>query len=247
MSDAHANPLALETALADARRRRCERFVFLGDVTGYGYDVRSTIPLVRDNFDVVLMGNHDSACAGLEPWLEVQMNKNYHVDLMHRDELAEEDVEWLKALPRVHSEADAAFVHGDFTCPEAWQYITTYRDVVLNLASRTESVLFSGHTHRALALECQEGGAARLIYPSHGRGDPSTRAFRLKSGCRYVVNVGSVGYPRADFCSTYAIYDADSRRLVFRRISLDLSAYAEKLEAHGISLPLWLGEAINRQ
>ena len=31
MSDAHANPVALETALADAREQGCEKFLFLGD------------------------------------------------------------------------------------------------------------------------------------------------------------------------------------------------------------------------
>ena len=67
MSDAHANPLALETALADARAARCGKFILLGDVTGYGYDPKRTLDIVRRNFDVVLMGNHDSACAGLEP------------------------------------------------------------------------------------------------------------------------------------------------------------------------------------
>ena len=39
MSDAHANPQVLETALADAHAQGCERFVFAGDVTGYGYDL----------------------------------------------------------------------------------------------------------------------------------------------------------------------------------------------------------------
>ena len=67
MSDAHANPLALKTAIADARSFRCEKFIFAGDITGYGYDAKATLDLVRKNFDVVLLGNHDSACAGLEP------------------------------------------------------------------------------------------------------------------------------------------------------------------------------------
>ena len=246
ISDAHANPLALEAALADARKRRCDRFVFLGDVTGYGYDVRTTVRLVRENFDVVLMGNHDSACVGLESLLEVHLNKNYHVDLMHRDELDGEDIEWLKSLPRVHSEADAAFVHGDFTCPEAWLYITTYQDAAHNLSSRSESVLFSGHTHRALALECSEDGGARLRYPSHSGNDAVTKTIPIKNECRYVVNVGSVGYPRADRCSTYVIYDAEARRLTFRRIPIDIPAYAEKLVGHGINLPLWLSDALKQ-
>ena len=242
MSDVHANPLALETALADARKRRCERFVFLGDITGYGYDVRTTLRMVRENFDVVIMGNHDSACAGLEPYLEVALNRNYHVDLMHRELLGDDDLAWLRSLPYVHAEADMAFVHGDFTRPEAWFYITTYQDAAINLASRTETVLFSGHTHRALALENPEVGDARICYPPRGGAGivRATRSISVKSACRYIVNVGSVGYPRCEFCSTYVIYDAELRRLTFRRIPLDIPAYAEKLVEHGITPPLWL-------
>ena len=37
MSDVHANPRALKVALEDARRLGCEKYVLLGDVTGYGY------------------------------------------------------------------------------------------------------------------------------------------------------------------------------------------------------------------
>ena len=71
MSDVHANPAALEKALKDARAVGCEKFILLGDITGYGYDPKRALELVRENFDVVLMGNHDSACLGLEPEWEV--------------------------------------------------------------------------------------------------------------------------------------------------------------------------------
>ena len=66
MSDVHANPKALNTALDDARRLGCGKFIMLGDVTGYGYDPKESLEIVRKNFDVVLMGNHDSACVGLD-------------------------------------------------------------------------------------------------------------------------------------------------------------------------------------
>ena len=75
MSDVHANPRALKVALEDARRLGCEKYVLLGDVTGYGYDVKTALAEVRKNFDVVLMGNHDSACVGLEPVWEVTMTR----------------------------------------------------------------------------------------------------------------------------------------------------------------------------
>ena len=51
MSDVHANPRVLETALADARAHKCEKFVFAGDVTGYGYDVNAALRLIRANFN----------------------------------------------------------------------------------------------------------------------------------------------------------------------------------------------------
>ena len=72
-----------------------------------------------------------------------------------------------------------------------------------------------------------------------------SKTFPIKPGTRYVVNVGSVGYPRCDFCSTYVIYDTESQRLTFRRLPIDIPAYAEKLEAHGIRLPFWLADALS--
>lgn len=84
MSDVHANPAALEAALKDAHVQGCGRFVMLGDTTGYGYDVKEAIKLVRSEFDIVLMGNHDSACLGREPAWETETNPNYHQDQRQR-------------------------------------------------------------------------------------------------------------------------------------------------------------------
>ena len=33
--------------------RGCERFVLLGDVTGYGYDAKTVLKLACENFDAV--------------------------------------------------------------------------------------------------------------------------------------------------------------------------------------------------
>ena len=105
MSDAHANPQALETALADARAAKCGKFILLGDVTGYGYDPKRTLELVRENFDVVLMGNHDSACVELEPEWEVITNYNYDFDRMARELL----VPWSTA--KMYLSSDCAKRH----------------------------------------------------------------------------------------------------------------------------------------
>lgn len=247
MSDVHSNPAALASALADARERGCGRFVMLGDTTGYGYDVKGALRLVRDSFDVVLMGNHDSACLGLEPAMVVLTNRNYFVDVQQSAMLAEDEREWLRSRPYIHTEGDIAFVHGDFTIPEEWNYIFYIQDVALNFYCRTERVLFCGHTHHAAAWEMTKAGAVRprlFRHLSRPAAKPDARTFALRDGSRCIVNVGSVGHPRNDRCSTYVIYDSDTRHVTFRRLPVDMEAFAAELDKAGVDRPMWLRDAI---
>lgn len=248
MSDAHANPAALEAALADARALGCDRLVLLGDVTGYGYNVRRTLSLVQENFDIVLMGNHDSACTGLEPLIVVLLLRNYDIDIKQREVLSEEELEWLRSRPLFFAEGDAAFVHADFKNPSAWNYIFSAYDAFVNFHSRPERILFCGHTHHAAVWEMTGRGAVRpklqryLSIPAH---KADRRSFELKDSSRYIVNVGSVGHPRADKCSTYAIYDTDKNRVTIRRLPVDLAAYETALVENDVSVPLWLYDAVS--
>ena len=247
MSDAHANPKALSAALEDARGRDCGKFIFLGDLTGYGYGVKETMNLVRGGFDIVLMGNHDSACLGLEPWFDRFMNKNYRQDLKHRDELSDEELEWLGKRPYMHEEGDAAFVHGDYTAPREWNYILGPGEILGNFFACPKQVLFCGHTHLAEIWELDPGGAVRpkfadeVATPSPR---PESLKLRLREGCRYIVNAGSVGYPRNDRCSTYAVYDDEARTVALRRLPFDLAGYAADLESGGIAIPPWLASRL---
>ncbi|HJX80897.1 MAG TPA: metallophosphoesterase family protein, partial [Candidatus Udaeobacter sp.] len=47
-SDVHANLEALEAVLADARARKCTRFVCLGDVVGYNANPGECVERVRE-------------------------------------------------------------------------------------------------------------------------------------------------------------------------------------------------------
>lgn len=247
MSDAHSNPQALEAALADARRLGCGKYVFLGDVTGYGYDVKSTLRLVREHFDVALMGNHDSACLGQEPLHEVMMNPNYDIDRAQRDELTEEEVDWLRGRDYIHRIRSAAFVHGDFCDPKGWAYVFSTEDAVRNLFARNERLLFCGHTHHAAIWEQTAKGTfrgrfvKRLMRPAT---ETESVTVKLAEGNRFVVNVGSVGYPRNDLCCSYGIYDGASGSVTIRRLPFDFSAYIKNMLACRIDLPSWLYELL---
>lgn len=247
MSDVHANPKALETALADAREFGCEKFVFLGDVTGYGYDVVAAMKLVRENFDLVLMGNHDSACAGLEPRRECVINHNYHLDVAQREQLQPEDLDWLRGLKHLHAKRGVVFSHGDFIAPREWGYV--YNDYVAleNFEARKERLMFCGHTHHAQIWKLPKKGEVTAPFEAQF-GMPAMAAeslvVKLENGSRYIVNVGSVGYPRNDFCSSYAVYDTRSRTVTLRRLPFDFKSYIDSMLARKIDLPGWLARLL---
>ena len=245
MSDVHANPEALEKALADARSLGCTDFLMLGDTTGYGYDAVRALELVRANFRCVLLGNHDSVCVGREARLEAVLNPNYDIDRAQARELADAARKWLSLRPLVHREDTIVCVHGELTQPRAWNYILTEDDACVNVGelAEHEQVLFCGHTHHAAAWSMSPKGRMyakyerRLMDPAQR---PESMSFRLKKGWRYVVNVGSVGYPRADYCSVYVIYDSDKRQITFRRLPFAFNSYINSMISRGLMLPEWL-------
>ena len=65
-------------------------------------------------------------------------------------------------------------------------------------------------------------------------------SFKMNPTSRYIVNVGSVGYPRNDLCCSYGIYDATTRRVTVRRLPFDFKSYIQAMLDRKIQLPVWL-------
>lgn len=250
MSDVHANPAALRAALADSRHEGCGRRLFLGDVTGYGYDAKVALELVRANFDVSLMGNHDSVLLGREPPLLVMLCSNYDIDIQQRKHLSDEETGWLRERGFVHREEGAVLVHGDLTAPREWRYILGEAEARRNfeaLEKSGEQVLFCGHSHHAEVWERDPAGKVSLLkeelltVPAL---EPESVVFEFKPDHRYIVNVGSVGNPRNDFCTVYGIFEPEEHRVTLRRIPFDFPDYLKELGAHGVPVPAWLQDLL---
>ena len=67
LTDIHANLEALDACLHDARARRFDQTLVLGDLVGYGPDPNAVIDRVqRLNPLAIVRGNHDKVACGLE-------------------------------------------------------------------------------------------------------------------------------------------------------------------------------------
>lgn len=231
MSDIHANPWALETALADARELKAEKFICLGDVVGYGPDAVGAVKLAREAFDVVLMGNHDAATAGrISSW-------NFRPEaragvLRHGSELSGEDLAWLKTLPYVHRARTFAAAHGSLARAEDFPYVTDVSSAVENLeVMGTLPMLFIGHTHASMWIAMGGGAGIRV---------DQTDTLALESGVHYIVNVGSVGYPRNEPQIVYALYDSRRKTIGWRRLPFDYPRYLAAMDAKKIYVAPWI-------
>ncbi|MCR5751931.1 MAG: metallophosphatase family protein [Kiritimatiellae bacterium] len=244
MSDVHSNPVALALALKDAKERMCRRFLMLGDTTGYGYDVKESIKLVRKNFDVVLIGNHDSVCIGRESDQGLRKYQNYKTDMEQGESLTEEEKKWLAACPFTVEEEGALFSHGNFIEPESWGYVGTPREVEANFHRSPARLMFCGHTHQATAWEEKDGRIVQRMFFKTPATKLELKPFRPKRDCRYIINVGSVGYPRNDLCATYVIWDTETNCISFRRIPFDFKGYIKEMLNRKLDLPEWLFEII---
>ena len=220
-SDVHANPTALEKVVADARSCGVDEFVCLGDTVGYGPLPSEAVSAVRSIAHIVIAGNHDAAVSG-------SFSTSDFIDiageaaLRHRHTLSRKNLAWLRSLPFSANIADAAFVHGDLTDPEAFNYIDSEDSAAANFAATDAQIVFVGHTHVPEMFVVGASGNVHRLAPQD---------FVLEDGKRYIVNVGSVGYPRESggMClSSYVIYDTDEKAVRFRFLPFSVASVMQR-------------------
>ena len=225
ISDIHANDVALRTALYDAAQCGVDVYASLGDVVGYGPSPAECVRLARDSFSVSLLGNHDAAVCGLRG---ISDFSDYAAEAVRvqRKQLGPVEKTYLKLLPLVWHEGDVAMTHGDFTAPGEFRYVDDERTAAANFAARSERVMFIGHTHEPGVWILDETGSVTRLPAAD---------IKLLPNRRYIINPGTVGYPRGgtDVCGTYAIYDDKANAVYFRKVPFDMNAYSRALRAVG--------------
>ena len=221
ISDVHANESALAKVLADAHAAGVGEVVCLGDVVGYGPSPSEAVALVRSSCKTVIAGNHDDAVSGrggIEEFIDLAGD----AAARHRDALSSDDIAWLKSLPYTCRFGGAVAAHGDLFDPPKFYYVESESDAKATFDATDSQLVFVGHTHVPCIFLTGQSGAVYRTPPQD---------FTLEAGKRYIVNPGSVGYPRecdGKCLSTYVIYDDAENTVEFRSIPFAVSSVMQR-------------------
>jgi len=231
VSDLHANLAAWQTVLTDIADLKADKIICLGDVTGYGPNPVEVLESVYRVVNVTLLGNHDAAVCG-KLSTDTFSPRAATAVARHREQLAPAALAWLGQLPLTHDEPSFRCAHGDFSDPAAFRYIVDPEDARPSWQATTEQLLFVGHSHLPGIYVIGDSGVPHFVNPCD---------FELEAGKRYIINPGSVGYPRVGDCrSSYCLFDDAARSITFRQLPFDSAGYRQAMQGAGLDDDPWV-------
>jgi predicted phosphodiesterase len=252
LGDIHANLEALEAVLESINARGAARIICTGDVVGYGANPAECLAIIRDLNGPVVQGNHDFYAATRSSPDGFNVHARNSI-LWTRQQLSEEEKEWLHDLPMTVGPGDVeleprnskletdslelrslncGLVHSSLPEPQSWRYIMKPESARNAVRVQEPDVVFFGHTHvPALFSFNPKTGAFRSEFPL------KEGVYPLKKGWKHLVNPGSVGQPRdRDPRASYALYDPLAGMLEICRVEYDIAAARKKIIAAGLPL-----------
>ncbi len=239
-SDVHANLEALQAVLNAYEKAQIDRYICLGDIVGYGANPNECCQIVRDLTDLVVLGNHDAACAARmsTEWFNSAARAAVEE---HQHMLEAKHLNWLANLPYRIEFDDMLLCHGSPYLAEEFPYILDETDVesIMRHLPIRQPLIFVGHTHQGTAFIVRQQPALRIWKDVR-------QTIQISPDHRYVFNVGSVGQPRdGDWRPSYAILDTSARTFELRRTEYDVDLASGKIARlgfpHTLSQRLFLG------
>jgi predicted phosphodiesterase len=236
LSDIHSNLQALEAVLAAAPPH--DVVWNLGDVVGYGANPNEVINRVQGLGKLVVRGNHDRACSGLDAF---DFSQNALVAAHWTENILEDDHrDWLRSLqvgPVIAEDSAANCVHGSPRDED--EYLFTLDDASPSLEAAASPITLFGHTHRQVGFAASEYMEARLGPEYHHSSEPEEFPLQLRSGHRYLLNPGSVGQPRdADWRAAFAVYDDEQSLFTWHRVPYDVVEAQRRIQSAGLPTAL---------
>jgi diadenosine tetraphosphatase ApaH/serine/threonine PP2A family protein phosphatase len=229
LADIHGNREALSACLADAARRNVDRYLFLGDLVGYGADPGWVTDQVGDYVArgaIALLGNHDAAAAGQTVAMEQTATEAI---AWTRDRLDAAQKRFLAGLPLTREDGSRLFVHASADAPAQWHYILDARRARASFAATAAQQTFCGHVHRPALYFLSRTGKVSEFTPTAGVAIP------LMAGRRWLAVLGAVGQPRdRNPAACYGLLDDAGNTLTYIRVPYDVASAARKIRESGL-------------
>ncbi len=231
LSDIHGNREALDACLAHAGRQTIDRFVFLGDLVGYGADPVYIVDKVnefKDRGALVILGNHDLAAAtgdtsNMNEYAKAALDWTFR-------ELDADARAFLKNLPMSEADEDRLYVHADAFSPTAWNYVTDASRAERSMRATTKRLTLCGHVHRPALYHMMPTKPAVHFLPQTGAGIP------VVGNRQWLAVMGAVGQPRDENpAAAYGVFDTATQELTYLRVPYDIESAVEKI--HAAKLP----------
>jgi diadenosine tetraphosphatase ApaH/serine/threonine PP2A family protein phosphatase len=243
LTDIHGNREAFDACHAEALNLGAEKFVYLGDLVGYGADPSYIVDRVAEDFAggaLCVMGNHDLAAVHGP---SDRMNATSRVAIEWTSgKLDQAQLDFLAAMPftatsRNEAGVETLYVHAEASAPERFTYVTSEEIAERSLNATSAQVTFCGHVHRPQLYHRASGSSALAFTPTADLPTPLARSRR------WLAVLGSVGQPRdRNPLAAFALYDDERSHLRFIRTSYDIDKTAQKILAAG--LPAALAERL---
>ncbi|GAB2497593.1 metallophosphoesterase family protein [Pseudoxanthomonas sangjuensis] len=234
LADLHANREATEACLSALRGLGCTRFVFLGDLVGYGADPAWVVDTVRGfvaEGGACVLGNHDQAVAAA-PSERMAPHARAAIHWT-RGQLDDAQLDFLGNLPLQVEDDWRLYVHANAWNPAGWAYVTGRSTATMSLEATRQRLTCCGHVHEPALYFSQHG------YPQPGQAGhfapvPGT-PVSLSPGRRWLASPGSCGQPRdGNPAAACAMLDTDDATITFLRVPYDHERAAAKIRAAGL-------------
>jgi predicted phosphodiesterase len=221
ISDIHANLVAFETVLNDAKGD-WDYVWCLGDVVGYGPRPNECCDLLKTLPHLCLAGNHDWAALNR---LDI---RTFNADARRavtwtQETLTPTNLDYLAALPTAFVLGQYTLVHGSPREP-VWEYILDPLIAALNFPHFETPICLVGHTHTPVIYQLvNDQGETQVVQPTY-------RERKDLNSQRLIINPGSIGQPRDNNPdAAYAILDVEDKIFEHRRIPYDVEKTQQQM------------------
>ena len=230
LSDIHGNWEALDTALKRLRTEGAQKYIFCGDLIGYGPDpekcVQTFCRLKDAGKALGVLGNHDAI------FNHPELREYFNLEALHSldwsaKQMTPASLRCIAFLPEVIQEKNFEVVHGSPLDPikEYFASARQYRSVYDLWKGQ---VLFVGHTHLPFYMQGDENAC-------HIEVVRTPLGLSLAPMLRYVINPGSVGKPRDnDTRASFGLWDDKENTFYFLREEYDFTQTQDKMRATGM-------------